>query len=175
MKIRQKSVSFAHQAARQWQGPPLSTAAFVMLGCCTTQLAVGSFSEQLLVHKLWQFSWSLWFGRHAKLHALHSPCVFFEPPRKCGCPIDKAMLDGTCVNCLERGLNCSSMGSEVCSAQALPGFARLDNESRAYKCLTADRCNATQATWLICHVRVVLFLFEERGVWNIRIIASFRL
>ena len=77
MKIRQKSVSFAHQAARQWQGPPLSTAAFVMLGCCTTQLAVGSFSEQLLVHKLWQFSWSLWFGRHANLHALHSQCVFF--------------------------------------------------------------------------------------------------
>eukprot|EP00434_Breviolum_minutum_P029498 symbB.v1.2.026084.t1/scaffold2508.1/size77433/4 len=65
---------------------------------------------------------------------------------KCGCPIDKAMLDGMCVNCLERGLKCSSMGSEVCSAQALPGFARLDNESRAYKCLTADRCNATRAT-----------------------------
>ena len=58
----------------------------------------------------------------------------------------KAMLDGMCVNCLERGLKCSSMGSEVRSAQALPGFARLDNESRAYKCLTADRCNATQAT-----------------------------
>jgi len=62
---------------------------------------------------------------------------------KCGCPIDKAMLDGTCVNCLERGLKCSSMGSEVYSAQALPGFARLNNESRAYKCLTADRCIAT--------------------------------
>ena len=95
---------------------------------------------------------------------------FFESPRKCGCPIDKAMLDGMCVNCLERGLNCSAMGSEVCSAQALPGFARLKNESRAYKCLTADRCNATQATWLICHVRVVLLLFEGRGVWNIRIL-----
>ena len=77
MNIRQKSVNLAHQAARQWQGPPLSTAAFVMLGCCTTQLAVGSFSEQLLVHKFWQFSWSSWFGRHAKLHALHSPCDFF--------------------------------------------------------------------------------------------------
>ena len=71
---------------------------------------------------------------------------FFEPPRKCGCPIDKAMLDGMCVNCLERGLKCSSVGSEVCSAPALPGFARLSNESRAYKCLEADRCNATQAT-----------------------------
>ena len=27
------------------------------------------------------------------------------------------MLDGTCVNCLERGLKCSSKGSEVYSAQ----------------------------------------------------------
>ena len=95
---------------------------------------------------------------------MHALIPFFELPRKCGCPIDKAMLDGMCVNCLERGLKCSSMGSEVYSAQALPGFARLDNESRAYKCLTADRCNAAQATRLICHVRVVLFLFEGRGV-----------
>ena len=93
---------------------------------------------------------------------------FFEPPRKCGCSIDKAMLDGMCVNCLERGLKCSSMGSEVSSAQALPGFARLNNESRAYKCLAAARSHATDATWLICHVRIVLFLFEGRGVWNIR-------
>ncbi len=43
--ILQKSVHLAHQAARQWQGPPLSTAVLVMLGCCTTQLAVGSFSR----------------------------------------------------------------------------------------------------------------------------------
>ena len=74
-------------------------------------------------------------------------CIcFFELPRKCGCPTDKAMLDGMCVNCLERGLKCSSMGSEVRTAQALPGFARFNNQSRAYKCLTADRCNATRAT-----------------------------
>eukprot|EP00434_Breviolum_minutum_P029494 symbB.v1.2.026081.t1/scaffold2508.1/size77433/1 len=62
---------------------------------------------------------------------------------KCGCPIETAMLDGMCRNCLLRGLKCPSIGSEFYSAQALPGFARLSNESKAYKCLTADRCNAT--------------------------------
>ena len=80
MNIRQKSVHLAHQAARQWQGPPLSTAVPVMLGCCTTQLTVGNFSEQLLVHTFWQFSWSRWFGTHAKLHALDSRCVFLRCP-----------------------------------------------------------------------------------------------
>ena len=63
--------------------------------------------------------------------------------RKCGCPKDEAKSSDICVKCQELFLNCSKPGAEVHSASPLPNYTRLDNESRAYKCLPpASRCNA---------------------------------
>eukprot|EP00434_Breviolum_minutum_P028224 symbB.v1.2.024968.t2/scaffold2399.1/size80101/4 len=62
---------------------------------------------------------------------------------KCGCPKDEAKSSDTCVKCHDLFLNCSKPGAEVHSASPLPNYTRLDNESRAYKCLPpASRCNA---------------------------------
>ena len=63
--------------------------------------------------------------------------------RKCGCPKEEAKSSDTCVKCHDLFLNCSKPGAEVHSASPLPNYTRLDNESRAYKCLPpASRCNA---------------------------------
>jgi len=65
---------------------------------------------------------------------------------KCGCPEHEALLEGICVRCEERGLDCSLPGSDVLSARPLPGFTRLYKETRAFKCLAPDmRCNPNSA------------------------------
>ncbi|CAJ1427947.1 unnamed protein product [Effrenium voratum] len=60
---------------------------------------------------------------------------------RCGCPKDEAQQEDLCVKCHELNWNCSEPGSEVLSARPLPGFARLGNQTKAFKCFPPyERC-----------------------------------
>lgn len=67
-----------------------------------------------------------------------------DPVRRCGCPALQARLENHCVPCADLHLDCGSEGSTVLSARALPGYARLDNQNRSFRCLPPEqRCNAS--------------------------------
>ena len=175
LNIRQKSVHLAHKAARQWQGPPLSTAVPVMLGCCTTQLAVGSFSEQLLVHKFWQFSWSSWFGRHANLHALHF--FFVSHPGNVDVQLTRLCWMARAWIAWNVAWSVPLRGRRFAQPRRFQGLPVWT--------MRAEPTNASQQTDAMPHVPLDWFVMsgsrcfclrdKGRGVWNIRIVASFRL
>ncbi|CAJ1442445.1 unnamed protein product [Effrenium voratum] len=61
---------------------------------------------------------------------------------RCRCPREEAQKGDLCVKCHKLNWNCSEPGSEVLSAKPLPGFARLGNQTRAFKCFPPDeRCS----------------------------------
>ena len=58
------------------------------------------------------------------------------------------------MSCSQLRLNCSSQGSDVLSAKPWNGFIRLENQTRAYRCLEPEeRC--TPETPLHCTSKVV--------------------
>ncbi|CAJ1354305.1 unnamed protein product, partial [Effrenium voratum] len=65
---------------------------------------------------------------------------------RCGCPRDEVQKGDLCAKCDELNWNCSEPGSEVLSARPLPGFARLGNQTRAFKCFPPDeRCSSNES------------------------------
>ncbi|CAJ1374519.1 unnamed protein product [Effrenium voratum] len=70
---------------------------------------------------------------------------------RCGCPRDEAQNGDVCAKCDELNWNCSEPGSEVLSARPLPGFARLGNQTKAFKCFPPDeRCSNESADEARC-------------------------
>jgi len=64
----------------------------------------------------------------------------------CGCPAHQARLEESCFPCADLHLDCSLEGSTVVSARALPGFARVGNENRSFRCLPPEqRCHSVQS------------------------------
>ena len=69
-----------------------------------------------------------------------------DPVRLCGCPAHQARLEEGCLPCADLHLDCSLEGSTVVSARALPGFARVGNENRSFRCLPPEqRCHSVQS------------------------------
>ncbi|CAK9091051.1 unnamed protein product [Durusdinium trenchii] len=69
----------------------------------------------------------------------------------CGCPKGKARDNDSCLPCQDLHLNCSSHLTAAESAEPLQGFARLKlNGTKAYKCLSRDRCPGANVSGLGC-------------------------